>query len=549
MRTSLEPTSTYTPTPTALPIRIANSAFDLPSHPPEPVYGAPCGLVDYFDFPLDPPDARNVRGGQDFAVYRERYSGIHTGEDWWYASGSSLGMPVYSIGYGQVSYAHTYGWGRDLGTLVIRHVMQSGRTLYSFYGHLDPDSLDLRQGDCVTRGQVVGLIGDPRSSPHLHFEIRSVFATQPGPGYWTSDPERAGWLAPSQTIEESRLTISPGLVWWYTFEGDRIRYLGEWDSGIALVDVDDELLAFDLAAGESLAQVEIPGLHTYTLWDSGRRWLITADMSGRVQTYHVRFEADDQDPTLSLTPVWRAETHHIGGLTLLPLPNNWLALVQGTNLTAIDPSGSIAWQTDLEGRLQGWLPVDGQLLVTTDGLHPEIWSVTLEGAQAWGAGVSGIPMATTSGLFLYGREGLYHLDSASHFVDEWAVWDNADLASGQIIELADGQFLVNRHGLESSLLIWLDPNGELLSQLRYDESIEHDQAILQVLEEEIYLITQIRHTTSITAAIYRILPPDRLELVFRTVTRQAYVSDGWTQALNEGLLLSLQGARWIMVSP
>lgn len=316
--------------------------------------------MDYFDFPLDPPDAGNMSRGRDFNVYRERYNGIHTGEDWWYAGGSSLGMPVYSIGYGQVSYAHTNGWGRDLGTLVIRHVMQSGQTIYSFYGHLDPDSLDLRLGDCVSRGQVVGLIGDPKSSPHLHFEVHSVFADQPGPGYWSTDPIRAGWFPPSQTIEDSRLAISPGLAWWHTFQADRVRYLGQLENNLALIEVDDQLLAFDLIEGVGLVRTEITGLHSYSLWDADRPWLVTGDMSGRIMTWHLRFENDPDDPRLTLTPVWQIETHHIGGLEPIPLPNNWLALVQGTSLTALDPSGNIAWQAELNGRLQGWGRFDPQ---------------------------------------------------------------------------------------------------------------------------------------------------------------------------------------------
>jgi murein DD-endopeptidase MepM/ murein hydrolase activator NlpD len=505
--------------------------------------------VDYFDFPLDPPDAGNVRGGQDFSVYRERYSGIHTGEDWWYASGSSLGMPVYSIGYGQVSYAHTLGWGRDLGTLVIRHVMQSGRTLYSFYGHLDPDSLDLRRGDCVTRGQVVGLIGDPRSPPHLHFEVRSVFASQPGPGYWSSEPEQAGWFPPSQTIEDSRLAISPGLQWWSTMDGNRVRYLGELDSRTALVEVDDELLAFDLDAGEILARAEIPGLHSYTRWDPARRWLITADMSGRVQTRHVLFESADEEHSLVLTPVWLTETHHIGGLTLLAMPNNWLGLVQGTSLTVIDPGGGITWQADLEGRLQSWLQVDGQLLITTDGLHPEIWSITHDGAQAWGVDISGVLLSTPSGPFLYTRDGLYRLDTSLRQAEEWIAWDMADLDSAQVIELPDGEFLVNLRSLESSYLIWLAQNGELIERARYDEAIDHDQAVIHTLGDDVFLVTQIRGTSSLTAAVYQIIPPNRLQLVFRTVTRRSYVSEGWSTVVNDSLLLALQGVRWILITP
>jgi murein DD-endopeptidase MepM/ murein hydrolase activator NlpD len=543
------PTTLPTPTATPLPAHIETSDFTLPSHPPEPVYGAPCGLVDYFDFPLDPPDARNVRGGQDFAVYRERYNGIHTGEDWWYGSVSSLGMPVYSIGYGQVSYAHTYGWGRDLGTLVIRHVLQSGRTIYSFYGHLDPDSLDLRLGDCVTRGQLVGLIGDPRSAPHLHFEIRSVFANQPGPGYWSTDPERAGWFPPSRTIEESRLAISPGLVWWHDFDADRVRYLGVFEGAIALVEVGDELLAFDLEEGVELARAEISGLHSYTSWDPDRRWLVAADMSGRLNTWHVRLEYNRDEYQLTLTPVWEVETHHMGSLALVPLPNNWLAVVQGSNLTAIDPGGEIAWEAELGGRIQGWLQLEDQSLLSTYGQEPGVWSVTMEGLESWDIESVGPLFDSSIGPFLYTRQGLYHLDTDSRQAQQWIAWDMADLDSAQLVELTDGRFVVNHSNLQESLLIWFDEGGQLLQQVRYDEAIEHDQVSLVASEDAVYLISQLRETSSAIASVFRLTPPGDLELIFRTVTRQSFLSESWSAAIEQGVLLALQGVRYMLISP
>ncbi|MGD8822117.1 MAG: M23 family metallopeptidase [Anaerolineales bacterium] len=543
------PTATSTPTVTPLPMRVAASEFELPSHPPEPVYGAPCGLVDYFDFPLDPPDAGNVRGGRDFGVYRQRYNGIHTGEDWWYATGSSLAMPVYSIGYGQVSYAHTHGWGRDLGTLVIRHVMQSGRTIYSFYGHLDPDSLHLRYGDCVTRGELVGLIGDPRSSPHLHFEIRSVFADQPGPGYWSTDPIRAGWFPPSQTIEESRLAIAPGLLWWHTFQADRVRYLGQWAEDLALIETDDQLLIFDLTQGVELARAEISGLHSYTLWDPDRRWLVTGDMSGRVKTWHLSLEQDQPDPQLTAMPVWQADTHQIGGLELIPLPHNWLALIQGTALTALDPSGNIAWEVELNSRLQGWLRVDEQVLISTDGLHPQLWSVTPQGARAWGVGVSGRLLASPSAVFLFSREGLYHLNPSSQQAQLWIAWDSANLDSAQVVDLPDGRMLVNHTSLEASRLFWLDQEGEIVQQVRYDEAIDFDQAAVLVWGETVFLVTQSQGASSAIVSVFQVTASDRIQLVFRTVTRQAFIADSRWAAIDQGLLLALGGAQWMVITP
>ena len=176
---------------------------------------APCGRVDLFDFPLDPPDADSINGGGgDFGVYRGRYSKYHAGEDWWFSrGGSNLGKPVHSIGHGLVTYAQPLGWGRDQGVVILRHTYEDGREILSFYGHLDPDSVVLTPGECVARGEQVGKIGNPRGSPHLHLEVRTHLPYAPGTGYWTEAPTLAGWLPPSETIWNGRLAGSPGVLW------------------------------------------------------------------------------------------------------------------------------------------------------------------------------------------------------------------------------------------------------------------------------------------------------------------------------------------------
>ena len=190
------PTPTLTPTPTALPFHISGNPYTARLHDPIATSNAPCGLVDVLDFPIDPPHAANInRGGQDFGVYRQRYEKNHAGEDWGGPGGrgGNFGTPVHSIGHGWVTYAEPEGWNRDKGVVIIRHILADGSTFLSFYGHLDPPSVVLEAGDCVQRGQQVGNIGRPRSSPHLHFEIRTHLPYTPGPGLLASKPYPS-WL-------------------------------------------------------------------------------------------------------------------------------------------------------------------------------------------------------------------------------------------------------------------------------------------------------------------------------------------------------------------
>ena len=55
-------------------------------------------------------------------------------------------------------------------------IMEVGNGLFAFYAHMQPGSLRVKVGDKVTRGQVLGLLGNTGNSsePHLHFQICSA---------------------------------------------------------------------------------------------------------------------------------------------------------------------------------------------------------------------------------------------------------------------------------------------------------------------------------------------------------------------------------------
>jgi len=80
--------------------------------------------------------------------------------------GADLGMAVRSIAAGEVVLSEqvgTYG-----PTIIIQH----GGGDYSIYGSLG--RLDVRKGQTVQKGQVIGTVGasDPDLPPHVHLEIR-----------------------------------------------------------------------------------------------------------------------------------------------------------------------------------------------------------------------------------------------------------------------------------------------------------------------------------------------------------------------------------------
>ncbi len=84
--------------------------------------------------------------------------------------GGGLGARVSAADGGVVIFA---GRASGYGTLVvISHGMVNGRDLSTAYAHMG--SLSVREGQRVSRGQQVGVIGSEGNStgPHLHFEVR-----------------------------------------------------------------------------------------------------------------------------------------------------------------------------------------------------------------------------------------------------------------------------------------------------------------------------------------------------------------------------------------
>jgi len=87
---------------------------------------------------------------------------------------SDLGAPVYSIGDGYVTFAMDarMGWGN---VVIVRHAyVENGKTQFadSMYAHLN--TILVKKGQAVSRGQQIGTIGTNRGmyKAHLHFEIR-----------------------------------------------------------------------------------------------------------------------------------------------------------------------------------------------------------------------------------------------------------------------------------------------------------------------------------------------------------------------------------------
>ena len=89
----------------------------------------------------------------------------HSGIDW----AAPTGTPVYATAAGEVSRA---GVSASYGNIIY---LKHAGGLESRYAHLDGFAAELKKGDSVSSGQIIGYVGTTGRStgPHLHFEMRS----------------------------------------------------------------------------------------------------------------------------------------------------------------------------------------------------------------------------------------------------------------------------------------------------------------------------------------------------------------------------------------
>ncbi|MDR3328111.1 MAG: M23 family metallopeptidase [Prevotellaceae bacterium] len=75
------------------------------------------------------------------------------------------GTDIYATGNGKIDFA---GWRQGYGNCVI---INHGFDYETLYGHLS--TISVREGQKVTRGEIIGLVGSTGKStgPHLHYEV------------------------------------------------------------------------------------------------------------------------------------------------------------------------------------------------------------------------------------------------------------------------------------------------------------------------------------------------------------------------------------------
>jgi murein DD-endopeptidase MepM/ murein hydrolase activator NlpD len=170
--------------------------------------------VDALEYPID----NLVAGYDDFARFRQRFGGNHTGLDTGF---DRWGDPVRASARGRVTYADPEGWDTEKGVVIVEHYFPDGSLIYTLYGHMEETETIRfpRVGTCVELGSLLGTIGWPsRGRPHLHYEIRRILPDDGGPGYVTGNPLDEGWYNPLDFTTLWRLRFSPAFSSFLSFD-------------------------------------------------------------------------------------------------------------------------------------------------------------------------------------------------------------------------------------------------------------------------------------------------------------------------------------------
>lgn len=477
-------TPTPLPTATVVPLAVVDAVARPLAQEPAPAPGAPCGLVDTLDFPLGPPDGDGYSARWSFGRDSRRYNSLHAGEDWVIGRGSTLGKPVFAIGHGQVVYANPFGWGQlDRGVIIVRHVFPDGEDKLSFYGHVQPDSVTLRPGACVRRGDELALVDKPRGRPHLHFEVRDHMPNEPGPGYWPRDPRSAGWYPPSAYIQALRLGLTPGVRWLQPYTTSlRAASLGALSDGSLVVHDGEQLLALDPATGQALWRTDSPGGIADAVIDQTGQAAYVLDGAGELRSFAavtdlppsaalrspnqtaaaiVGVAPERRDGSQPRAPTWTAPADGPGAALLLPLPGGGVARYGAGGLVGLAPDGRQRWVLPAAPRPASWALVGDRLLLSTAFPEPRLYALDADGGLVGSGDPGGQLAAWGTRAALLRPDGIFAVDPATVLRTLLLPLDSGALRSGQILALPDGGLLVAHRGGGQRELVALGADGAL----------------------------------------------------------------------------------------
>jgi hypothetical protein len=318
--------------------------------------------------------------------------------------------------------------------VILEHTFPGDNVFYSVYGHLrETDGVRFPVGGaCVERGTTLGVIGNARPVPHLHFEIRTSNGTTPGFGYVDEVPDFIGYRRPSAFITDWAARLNPAVDWVTTLRDPRGP------------------LAPPLMLNDDSALVLTPGNITRVLPDGRAFWRTALDRpavavtgaAGASLVHYSDGTISQITPDGTLVEGWQLEIRPVGApfslddLLVFPTDGGRLAALDATRRTVVWEAGNVSALAEayLSAQVIGLRTPDDVLLTVARSNLRELDRAQLRPTSA----VSATPGGN---LFVYTRLGLWRV--LADGVWEPAPYDAPALSgSGGLAALPGGDLLI-----------------------------------------------------------------------------------------------------------
>ena len=324
------------------------------------------------------------------------------------------------------------------GVVIVQHVLPDWSRVLSFYGHLAPGSFEIRGGDCVQRGDVVGRIGDRN---HLHFEMRIHMPGQPGPGYWSIDPSLAGWKPPSKFILDQRVRYAPGVEWMDDTDVQSRDSLGMLADGLFMVIEEDELVGLDPVEGEMSWRYPLSTDVSASAIDENGELVYLANRGAVLEAYRPAGDGDDignNNSRIPLEPLWRIDFEGRGPVKLIPQTGGGVVLSLDGDMYAVSRGGELLWELDSVRLVSAWVMIGERLVFSSAGDEPALWMVEDGALFELASGIGGRPVAAGEGVYVYDQAGVYRVDPDTPSLELQYPLAEAYRGIGDAVVLSDG---------------------------------------------------------------------------------------------------------------
>ncbi|HVO72109.1 MAG TPA: PQQ-binding-like beta-propeller repeat protein, partial [Aggregatilineaceae bacterium] len=271
------------------------------------------------------------------------------------------------------------------------------------YGHMEElnDHFFPAVNQCVERGEVVGAVGFPAGGrPHLHYEVRTRYRYEGGPGYTQVNPLELGWLNPIDFTYLARLWILPAYRGHFSLLESPVLPPLPFASSLYVI-AHSEYLEEVTDSGQSLWRFDTLGSVKGMLALPDGRLLAATSVNQVLVLDNGNYSALWQIPkTVTSPPIW--------------LEDAMIFATEDHTLMALTPDGNLLWETaPLDGRLERWAISADRLAAATH--DDELSVIDATGHVLYQQTFSGLPVpfaAQDGGFMLLIGSSVLHMDSA-----------------------------------------------------------------------------------------------------------------------------------------